>query len=69
MEESKFEILYKDMGKAIGSFRNAMSVNLLLHDDIIKDVLINGQIQKFVTTGASEVKFEQRRTDRHGDEK
>jgi nucleotidyltransferase substrate binding protein (TIGR01987 family) len=47
MAESKFELLYKDLGKAIESFKNAMNVKFLFENDIVNDLFVNGQIQKF----------------------
>ncbi len=47
MAESKFELLYKDLGKAIESFKNAMNVKFLFENDVVNDLFVNGQIQKF----------------------
>jgi nucleotidyltransferase substrate binding protein (TIGR01987 family) len=47
MSESKFELLYKDLGRAIVSFKNALNVNMLFENDVVNDLFVNGQIQKF----------------------
>ena len=47
MSESKFELLYKDLGRAIVSFKNALNVNMLFDNDVVNDLFVNGQIQKF----------------------
>ena len=47
MEESKFELLYKDLGKAIVSFKKGLDEDLSIFTDVQKDLMLNGQIQKF----------------------
>lgn len=47
MPESKFELLYKDLGRAIVSFKNALNINMLFENDVVNDLFVNGQIQKF----------------------
>lgn len=47
MGESKFELLYEDLGRAIVSFKNALNVNMLFDNDVVNDLFVNGQIQKF----------------------
>ncbi len=50
MEASKFELLYNDLGRAIASFKSALSIELLPLNESIKDAVLNGQIQKFEYT-------------------
>ena len=47
MAESKFELLYTDLGKAIESFKNALNIKMLFDNDVVNDLFVNGQIQKF----------------------
>jgi len=47
MTESKFELLYADLGKAISSFKNALNIKMLFDNDVVNDLFVNGQIQKF----------------------
>ncbi len=47
MAESKFELLYADLGKAIESFKNALNIKMLFDNDVVNDLFVNGQIQKF----------------------
>ena len=47
MEEGKFEMLHKDLGRAINSFKSSLTVRLLNYGEIEQDLMINGQIQKF----------------------
>ena len=47
MVESKFELLYADLGKAIESFKNALNIKMLFDNDVVNDLFVNGQIQKF----------------------
>ena len=47
MSESKFELLYADLGKAIESFKNALNIKMLFDNDVVNDLFVNGQIQKF----------------------
>ena len=47
MSESKFELLYADWGKAIESFKNALNIKMLFDNDVVNDLFVNGQIQKF----------------------
>ena len=47
MAEGKFELLYKDLGRAIVSFKNALNVKMLFENDVVNDLFVNGQIQKF----------------------
>lgn len=47
MSESKFELLYRDLGRAITSFKNALNVNMLFENEVVNDLFVNGQIQKF----------------------
>ena len=47
MSESKFELLYADLGKAIKSFKNALNIKMLFDNDVVNDLFVNGQIQKF----------------------
>ena len=47
MAESKFELLYNDLGKAIAALNTSLEINLQLYDSNVIDTLKNGQIQKF----------------------
>ena len=47
MPESKFDLLYNDLGKAIESFKNALNIKMLFDNDVVNDLFVNGQIQKF----------------------
>ena len=47
MIESKYEMLYKDLGQALKSFKACLAIELLAFNEDVKDTLINGQIQKF----------------------
>jgi len=47
MAESKFELLYADLGKAISALNTSLEINLQLYDSNVIDTLKNGQIQKF----------------------
>ena len=47
MPESKFELLYADLGKAISALNTSLEINLQLYDSNVIDTLKNGQIQKF----------------------
>ena len=47
MSESKFDLLYNDLGKAIESFKNALNIKMLFDNDVVNDLFVNGQIQKF----------------------
>ena len=47
MPESKFELLYADLGKAIIALNASLEINLKLYDSNVIDTLKNGQIQKF----------------------
>ena len=47
MIESKYELLYKDLGLALKSFKSSLAINLLPFDEVTSDTIINGQIQKF----------------------
>ena len=47
MGESKFELLYNDLGKAITALNTSLEINLELYDSNVIDTLKNGQIQKF----------------------
>ena len=47
MTESKFELLYADLRKAISSFKNALNIKMLFDNDVVNDLFVNGQIQKF----------------------
>lgn len=47
MIESKYEMLYKDLGQALKSFKSCLAIDLLPFNEDVKDTLVNGQIQKF----------------------
>ena len=47
MGESKFELLYEDFGRALASFKMGMELDLSIFNPIEKDLMLNGQIQKF----------------------
>jgi len=47
MSESKFELLYADLGKAISALNTSLKIDLQLYDSNVIDTLKNGQIQKF----------------------
>ena len=47
MPESKFELLYKDLGKAVSSFKIGLEEDLSIFTLVQKDLMLNGQIQKF----------------------
>ena len=42
MEEGKFEMLHKDLGRAINSFKSSLTVRLLNYGEIEQDLMING---------------------------
>ena len=50
MSESKFELLYNDLGKAVGALNTSLKIDLQLYDSDVIDTLKNGQIQKFEYT-------------------
>ena len=45
MAESKFELLYTDLGKAIKSNKDALSQTLIEFNPVIVDLILNGRIQ------------------------
>lgn len=47
MGESKFELLYKDLGKAIQSSNAALSQTLIDFNPVTIDLILNGRVQKF----------------------
>ena len=47
MAESKFDLLYKDLGRAIDSFKKGLDEDLGVFTDVQKDLILNGQMQKF----------------------
>ena len=50
MSEGKFELLYKDFGRALASFKMGMELDLSMFNPVEKDLMLNGQIQKFEIT-------------------
>ena len=47
MAESKFELLYVDLGKAIQSNNDALSQSLIEFNPVTVDLILNGRVQKF----------------------
>ncbi len=47
MEESKFELLYNDLGKAIKFFKEALAQKTIDFNEVTVDLILNGRIQKF----------------------
>lgn len=47
MGESKFELLYADLGRAVASFKIGLDEDLSIFTPVQKDLMLNGQIQKF----------------------
>jgi nucleotidyltransferase substrate binding protein (TIGR01987 family) len=47
MHESKFELLYNDLGKAIKSNNDALAQILSEFNPITVDLILNGRVQKF----------------------
>ena len=41
MPESKFDLLYNDLGKAIESFKNALNIKMLFDNDVVNDLFVN----------------------------
>ena len=47
MAEGKFELLYTDFGRALASFKIGLEEDLSIFTAVQKDLMVNGQIQKF----------------------
>ena len=47
MVENKFDLLYDDFGRALASFKKGMEEDLSIFTAVQKDLMLNGQIQKF----------------------
>jgi len=47
MVEGKFELLYTDFGRALASFKIGLEEDLSIFTAVQKDLMVNGQIQKF----------------------
>ena len=50
MRESKFDLLYEDLGRSLASFKIGMEEDLSIFTPVQKDLMLNGQIQKFEIT-------------------